>query len=66
MNATNKNTDIKKIKSEISTLKKSLLNFKFQKSTGQLEKTSEIRKTKKRLARLKTEINKSIGGESNA
>ena len=65
MNATNKNTDIQKIKSEISTLKKSLLNFKFQKSTGQLEKTSEIRKTKKKLARLKTEINKSIG-ESNA
>ena len=65
MNATNKNTDIKKIKSEISTLKKSLLNFKFQKSSGQLEKTSEIRKTKKKLAQLKTEINKSIG-ESNA
>ena len=65
MNATNKNTDIKKIKSEISTLKKSLLNFKFQKSSGRLEKTSEIRKTKKKLARLKTEINKSIG-ESNA
>ena len=65
MNATNKNTDIKKIKSEISALKKSLLNFKFQKSSGQLEKTSEIRKTKKKLARLKTEINKSIG-ESNA
>ena len=65
MNATNKNTDIKKLKSEISLLKKSLLNFKFQKSTGQLEKTSEIRKTKKKLARLKTEINKSIG-ESNA
>ena len=65
MNATNKNADIKKIQSEISTLKKSLLNFKFQKSSGQLEKTSEIRKTKKKLARLKTEINKSIG-ESNA
>ena len=65
MNATNKNTEIKKIKSEISSLKKSLLNFKFQKSSGQLEKTSEIRKTKKKLARLKTEINKSIG-ESNA
>jgi len=65
MNATNKNIDIKKIKSEISALKKSLLNFKFQKSSGQLEKTSEIRKTKKKLARLKTEINKSIG-EANA
>ena len=65
MNAINKNTDMKKIKSEISSLKKSLLNFKFQKTSGQLEKTSEIRKTKKKLARLKTEINKSIG-ESNA
>ena len=65
MSATNKNIDIKKIKSEISALKKSLLNFKFQKSSGQLEKTSEIRKTKKELARLKTEINKSIG-EKNA
>ncbi len=65
MNATNKNTDIKKMKYEISTLKKSLLNFKFQKSSGQLEKTSEIRKNKKKLARLKTEIIKSIG-ESNA
>ena len=65
MNATNKNADIKKIQSEISTLKKSLLNFKFQKSSGQLEKTSEIRKAKKELARLKTEINKSTG-ESNA
>ena len=65
MNATNQSTDIKKLKSEISTLKKSLLNFKFQKSSGQLEKTSEIRKTKKKLAQLKTEINKSIG-EKNA
>tara|TARA_Y100001970_G_scaffold129680_1_gene159890 strand:- start:443 stop:640 length:198 start_codon:yes stop_codon:yes gene_type:complete len=65
MSATNKNIDIKKIKSEISALKKSLLNFKFQKSSGQLEKTSEIRKAKKKLARLKTEINKSIG-ETNA
>ena len=38
--------NILKIKSEISTLKKSLLNFKFQKSTGQLEKTAEIKKMK--------------------
>ena len=65
MNAINKNTDIKKIKSEISAEKKSLLYFKFQKTSGQLEKTSEIRKAKKELARLKTEINKSTG-ESNA
>ena len=38
------NKEIKKIRSEINDLKKSLLNFKFQKSSGQLEKTSEIRK----------------------
>ena len=35
--------NIKEIKSEIVILKKSLMNLKFQKSTGQLEKTSEIK-----------------------
>jgi len=65
MNSAKKNIDNKKIRSEISGLKKSLLNFKFQKSTGQLEKTSEIRKVRKKISRLKTEINKK-NGESNA
>ena len=31
---------------------KTLLNLNFQKSTGQLEKTAEISKTKKNIARL--------------
>ena len=35
--------NLKEIKSEIVILKKSLMNLKFQKSTGQLEKTSEIK-----------------------
>ena len=61
MSALLKNIDNKKIRSEINGLKKSLLNFKFQKSTGQLEKTSEIKKTRKKIARLKNEINKTIG-----
>ena len=65
MNAAIKKTDNKKIRSEISDLKKSLLNFKFQKATGQLEKTAEIRKARKKIARLKTEINKN-NGETNA
>lgn len=56
---------MKKIRSEINNLRKSLLNFKFQKSTGQLEKTAEINKTKKKIARLKTEMNKK-SGEVNA
>ena len=61
MNSSLKNVDIKKIRSEISGLKKSLLNFRFQKSTGQLEKTSEIRKARKKIARLKTQINTKTG-----
>ena len=57
--------NIKEIKSEIVILKKSLMNLKFQKSTGQLEKTSEIKNVRHKIARLKTEISK-INGENNA
>ena len=65
MNAVVKNIDNKKIRSEIISLKKLLLNFRFQKSTGQLEKTSEIKKTRKKISRLKTEMNK-LKGKTNA
>ena len=59
-----KKLDLKKIKSEIEDLKKSLLNLKFQKATGQLEKTSEIKKIRRKIASLTTDIvNKS--GEVN-
>ena len=56
---------IKELRSEIVILKKSLMNFKFQKSTGQLEKTSEIKILRVKIARLKTEISR-IHGENNA
>ena len=56
-----KNTDLIKLKEEVLSLKKLLLNLNFQKSTGQLEKTHEIKKSKKNLARLKMNINKIIG-----
>ena len=55
------NKKINKLKSEIVILKKSLLNLKFQKSTGQLEKTSEIKKLRKKIAKLKTEYIKQKG-----
>mgnify|MGYP001319340767 CR=1 FL=1 len=61
MNATTKNISLDKIRSEIINLKKSLLNYRFQKSSGQLEKTSEIKKTRRKIARLKTQINKKTG-----
>lgn len=56
---------ISDIKSEILVLKKSLMNLKFQKSSGQLEKTSDIKNVRLKIARLKTEISK-IHGENNA
>ena len=59
-----KNKDIFKIKEDILSLKKSLINFNFQKSTGQLEKTSEIKKTRLKIARLKTDITKILGDQN--
>ena len=57
--------EIKKIREEVFNLKKTLLNLRFQKSTGQLEKTAEIKKTRLKIARIKTNMNK-ILGEQNA
>ena len=54
-------TDLTKIRAEVIDLKKVLMNLKFQKSTGQLEKTSEIKNTKLKIARLKTNITKILG-----
>jgi len=65
MNATSKKIKTKDISSEIVSLRKSLLNLKFQKATGQLEKTAEIKKTRKKIAFLKTTLNQSQG-ENNA
>ena len=65
MNKVKPNTDVSKLKEEILNNKKSLINLRFQKSTGQLEKTSDIKKTKKVIAKLKTEISK-LTGDKNA
>ncbi len=56
---------IQKLRSEIVVLKKSLMNLRFQKSTGQLEKTSDIKNIRIKIARLKTEMSK-LYGENNA
>ena len=57
-------SDVNKIRAEVIDLKKALMNFKFQKSTGQLEKTSEIKKTRLKIARLKTNITKILGDQN--
>ena len=57
MNKKLKKIDIVKTRSEINKLRISLVNFRFQKSTGQLEKTAQIRKIRKKIAFLLTNIN---------
>jgi|TARA_E500000178_G_scaffold179205_1_gene177817 large subunit ribosomal protein L29 len=59
------NTDSKKIQDEILNLKKTIINLNFQKSSGQLEKTSQIKNSKKQVARLKTKLS-NLSGEKNA
>ena len=59
------NIDNKKIKDEILNLKKTLMNLNFQKSSGQLEKTSKIKDTKKQIAILKTKLS-NLNGDKNA
>ena len=58
------NTDIKKIQDEVLSLKKSLLNFYFQKSSGQLEKTSQIKINRRKIASLKTKLTLNMGDKN--
>ena len=65
MNKKQNVSDLSKMRAEVVNLKRNLMNLKFQKSTGQLEKTAEIKKTRLKIARLKTNMSKVIG-EKNA
>ena len=48
--------DKKDLVQKVSSLRKESLNLRFQKSSGQLEKTARVRQVKKQIARLKTAI----------
>jgi|TARA_B100000530_G_scaffold248331_1_gene163035 large subunit ribosomal protein L29 len=48
--------DKKELVEKVSLLRKESLNLRFQKSSGQLEKTARIRLVKKQIARLKTAL----------
>ena len=52
-----KSLDLMKTKTELNGLRKNLMNYSFQKSTGQLEKTSNIKKTRRKIASLMTKMN---------
>lgn len=49
--------DIVKLKETLVTLRKESLNLRFQKSSGQLDKTSRIKLVRKQIAKIKTIIN---------
>ena len=53
--------NLSKMRAEVVALKRNMMNLKFQKSTGQLEKTAEIKKTRSKIARLKTNMNQILG-----
>ena len=65
MNKKQNSSDLSKMREEVVNLKRNLMNLKFQKSTGQLEKTAEIKKTRLKISRLKTNMSQVIG-EKNA
>ena len=65
MNKKQNISDLSKMREEVVNLKRNLMNLKFQKSTGQLEKTAEIKKTRSKIARLKTNMSQ-LMGEKNA
>ena len=45
------------LRSKISDLRKESLNLRFQKSSGQLEKTARIRAVRRQIAKIKTVLN---------
>ena len=47
------------LKSKLGELRKESLNLRFQKSSGQLEKTARVRVVRRQIARIKTAINNS-------
>ena len=65
MNKKQNSSDLSEMRAEVVNLKRNLMNLKFQKSTGQLEKTAEIKKIRLKIARLKTNMSQVIG-EKNA
>ena len=61
INKKQNSSNLSKMRSEVVALKRNMMNLKFQKSTGQLEKTAEIKKTRSKIARLKTNMNQILG-----
>ena len=63
INKKQNSSNLSKMRAEVVALKRNIMNLKFQKSTGQLEKTAEIKKTRLKIARIKTNMNQILGDQ---
>ena len=63
MNKKQNSSNLSKMRAEVVALKRNMMNLKFQKSTGQLEKTAEIKKTRLKIARIKTNMSQILGDQ---
>ncbi|ENN92463.1 50S ribosomal protein L29 [Bartonella bovis] len=50
------------MKDELTKLKKEQFNLRFQKATGQLEKTARVKQVRRNIARIKTFLRQKIDG----
>ncbi|ACS51538.1 50S ribosomal protein L29 [Bartonella grahamii] len=48
------------VKDELAKLKKEQFNLRFQKATGQLEKTARVRQVRRDIARIKTFLRQKV------
>ena len=55
--------EMKDLKDKILVLRKESLNLRFQRSSGQLDKTARISKVRKQIARIKTAITYKMKGK---
>jgi large subunit ribosomal protein L29 len=49
------------LKTDLAGLKKEQFNLRFQSATGQLEKTGEVKKVRRQIARTKTVLREKTG-----
>ena len=57
---------VDQIDDEVLKLKKEQFNLRFQKATGQLEKTSRVRTVRRDIARIKTIARQKLAAEAKA
>jgi large subunit ribosomal protein L29 len=62
MNATElREKNVEELKTELTELLREQFNLRMQNSTGQLEKTDQLRKVRRNIARVKTVLTEKAG-----